>query len=68
MERKYRTDEEWLAILNDQKESGLQVRQFCRSNGIPESQFYKRRKKLELPEQSFLPVEAVEYVEDVKRS
>lgn len=68
MKRKYRTNEEWATIFKDQKESGLQIRQYCRLNSIPESLFYKRRNIIGNTKQVFLPVEAVDHTDDVKTS
>lgn len=65
---KHKTNEDWKAILEDQKESGLPVQTYCEIHNLSKTQFYKRKRLLEEPEQIFLPVEAVEQVDDVKTS
>ena len=68
MESKHKTNEDWEAIITDQKESGLPVKTYCEIHNVCKSQFYKRKRILEAPKQIFLPVETVDSNEDVKTS
>jgi len=42
---KRRTSEQWQQLIQQQKQSGLTVAQFCRENHISESNFYLKLKK-----------------------
>jgi hypothetical protein len=43
--RKHRTKEEWLALIMEQKESGVSAVEFCRKKNIHPNLFYKKRKE-----------------------
>ncbi len=42
--RKHRSQEEWQAIIQQQKDSGLSAIQFCQQQGLSSKTFYKRRR------------------------
>ena len=44
--RRYRSSEEWRAILGRQAGSGLTIRQFCERESICEQGFFRARKRL----------------------
>ena len=55
--RTYHTDEEWLDLIMQCRQSGLSDAQWCRHNGIPDSSFYNavsrlRKKACSIPEPS----------------
>ena len=39
-------EKQWLAMLNEQKQSGLTVKDWCSENGISENCFYYRQRRL----------------------
>ena len=39
-------EKQWLAMLNEQKQSGLTVKDWCSENGISENCFYYRQHRL----------------------
>lgn len=41
-----RTTNQWRSLVDDQKQSGLTVEQFCKHHGLTQSNFYLWRKKL----------------------
>ena len=41
--RKFRTREEWQALIEEQNKSGKSAAQFCREKNIHPNLFYKRR-------------------------
>lgn len=41
-----RTDEEWLVIINECRQSGLSDHEWCNANNIPPSSFYNAVKRL----------------------
>jgi hypothetical protein len=41
--RKHRSQAEWQAIIQQQKDSGLNAAEFCRQQGLLSKTFYKRR-------------------------
>lgn len=47
---KRRTELEWRRAIEAWKESGLEVREFCRQQELPKSRFYSWRKRLGLVE------------------
>lgn len=55
--RNYHTDEEWLDLIMQCRQSGLSDAQWCRQNSIPDSSFYNavsrlRKKACSIPESS----------------
>ena len=48
-------EKQWLAMLGEQKESGLTIKDWCRENGISENSFYYRQNKLRKRIGSALP-------------
>lgn len=55
--RNYHTEEEWLDLIMQCRQSGLSDAQWCRQNGIPDSSFYNavsrlRKKACSIPESS----------------
>ncbi len=42
--RKHRSQAEWQAIIQQQKDSGLSAIQFCQQQGLSSKTFYKRRR------------------------
>lgn len=64
---------EWRQVVNDWKESGLSVSEFCRRQGLQEGRFYSWRKRFGLgvnvvataenkqPAIKFLPVQVKEF-------
>ena len=62
--RKYRTDEEWLSLIQECRSSGLTDKQWCETHQICPSNFYYqirrfRKKACEIPEsQSKTPLTA----------
>lgn len=46
MPRKIRTDEEWIALIQQCKSSGYTDSQWCKLNGLPVSTFYAKLKLL----------------------
>ena len=55
--RIYHTDQEWLDLIMQCRQSGLSDAQWCRQNGIPDSSFYNavsrlRKKACSIPESS----------------
>jgi hypothetical protein len=43
--RKYRTKEEWTALIQEQEKSGKKVAAFCHERNIHPNLFYKKRKE-----------------------
>jgi|Transcript_17005 transposase-like protein len=43
--RKFRSPEQWQQILEDQRQSGLTISEFCREHKISTSGFFTQRKK-----------------------
>ena len=43
--KKYKTQNDWRLLLQEQEESGLSVAAFCRKNNIHPNAFYYKRKK-----------------------
>ena len=41
-----RTTSQWRSLMDNQKQSGLTVEQFCKHHGLTQSYFYLWRKKL----------------------
>lgn len=39
-------EQQWLAMLEEQKRSGLSIKAWCRENGVSENCFYYRQQKL----------------------
>lgn len=53
---------DWKKIIEDQKESTLSVKEYCKQNNICVSSFYKSKKRLKddkLENNLFVPVEVV---------
>ena len=48
-------EKQWLAMLGEQKQSGLTIKDWCRENGISENSFYYRQNKLRKRIGSALP-------------
>lgn len=48
-------DQQWLAMIQDQKQSGLSIKAWCRENGISENCFFYRQHKLRQRIGSALP-------------
>ncbi|MCQ9091261.1 IS66 family insertion sequence element accessory protein TnpA [Vibrio alginolyticus] len=46
-----RPDEEWIAIFQEQQQSGLSVARFCKQNQLAPKTFRRRQKRLEEQEQ-----------------
>ena len=44
--KKHRTPEQWQALINQHRNSGLSIEQFCRQHKLARSCFYKWRKRL----------------------
>lgn len=44
--RKYRTKEQWQALLQEQQKSGQTIAVFCKANSIHPNFFYRKRKEL----------------------
>ena len=44
--RNYHTDEEWLDLIMQCRQSGLSDAQWCRQNSIPDSSFYNAVSRL----------------------
>jgi len=42
--RKTRIKRDWLAVFDEFHGSGMSIKEFCRSKGIAQSLFYRRRK------------------------
>ena len=49
--RKYRTDEEWLSLIQECRLSGLTDKQWCEAHQICPSNFYYLNKKSACPRQ-----------------
>ncbi len=43
---KFRSKNEWLTILENQKNTGLTIASYCQQNNIPTASFYNARVKL----------------------
>lgn len=46
IKRKYRTDEEWLSLIQECRSSGLTDKQWCEAHQICPSNFYYQIKRL----------------------
>jgi hypothetical protein len=44
--RKFRRNDEWLAIFEEQKQSGLKIIDYCQQNAISTTTFYGTRARL----------------------
>ena len=44
VERKIRIKRDWLVVFEEFHRSGLSIKEFCRSKGMSQSLFYRRRK------------------------
>ncbi len=44
--RKYRSLEEWQAVIDQQSQSGLGVAGFCKQHGLTAKYFYRKRRQL----------------------
>jgi putative transposase len=44
--RKYRSLEEWQALIDEQSQSGLGVAEFCKQHGLTPKYFYRKRRQL----------------------
>ena len=42
---KFRSKNEWLTILENQKDSGLSIADYCQQNNIPTASFYNAKVK-----------------------
>ena len=47
--RKHRTPEQWHALVDQQRDSGLSAPQFCQQEGIGDASFCNWRKRLSAP-------------------
>ena len=61
MKHIYRTDDEWMELIIQCRQSGLSDDRWCRDNGIPASSFYRhirllRQKACEIPSSSKIAV------------
>lgn len=52
--RKFRTAEQWQAIIKDQQQSGMTISAYCRHHKISASGFFTQRKK-QVPSVETLP-------------
>ena len=53
---------DWKKIVEEQKESTLSIREYCKQNNIPISSFYRQKKSLEndtLENNLFVPVKII---------
>ncbi|MCD7808595.1 MAG: hypothetical protein LUH02_04575 [Erysipelotrichaceae bacterium] len=69
---KRRTKEEWFDIINNQKNSGLSIKNYCIKNNISTCNFYKYKKLLinnnsntDSCDNQFLPVQVCDYNDKV---
>jgi hypothetical protein len=42
-----KTQSQWLALFEEQKQSGLSIAQFCKKKQLSEAYFYLKRKQLQ---------------------
>jgi putative transposase len=57
--RKFRRNDEWLAIFEEQKQSGLKIIDYCQQNAISTTTFYGTRARLgktNLSKSSFIKI------------
>ena len=45
--KKRRSKQQWLELIQEQKNSGLSIAEFCRREGLQDKYFYKRKSDLE---------------------
>lgn len=56
-QRIYRTESQWVELIDRQERSGVSQQSFCKSEGLSPSNFHKwKRKLVEKPSASFIPV------------
>ncbi len=58
------TKNKWLKIIEDQKQSGLSIIQYCRNKGLSDKTFYSYRKRLGLSTSQKFKAVTVEPISD----